>query len=93
MPVDEDFREPTSPRDCAVLIAPPLTREDFEADIAAAQKSVPARQARGDYAFRMVSQPDHGGNVEKAWREDGVVVADLCQRLISYMQRVILHLF
>jgi hypothetical protein len=83
MPIDEMFIDPTSPAECAVLVAPPLTREAFESDVAAAQSHTPARQARGDYAFQLARKSQHDGNIERAWREDGAIVADLCNAVIS----------
>ncbi len=76
------FSKPTRPQECAILIAPPLDVNSFEKDVEMAAASIPARDARGDYAFRMVKalpEPD----VRKAWDKDGQVVASLCRELIS----------
>lgn len=79
--VDDVYWRSVSPSDCALLVAVPLTREDFLSDAAMATAEDVAL-ARGDYAFRMVSV-GHNGDAEAAWRSDGLPVAELCRDLID----------
>ncbi len=84
---DDLFSRTTCPHECALLVAPPLDFESFEKDVEMAGSSIPAKQARGDYAFQMVRalpEPD----VKTAWLKDGKLVASLCQELISDAESV-----
>lgn len=80
---DESFSDPTSPSECAVLVAPPLSREAFLEDVAMAQKTVPASRSRGDYALQLASKPQYQGDIDQAWLTDGAVVAQLCKEVIT----------
>ena len=81
------FSRTNCPHECALLVAPPLDFESFEKDVEMAGPSIPAKQARGDYAFQMVRalpEPD----VMTAWLKDGKFVASLCRELISDAESV-----
>lgn len=84
---DDLFSRTTWPHECALLVAPALDFESFEKDVEMAGSSIPAQQARGDYAFQMVRalpKPD----VKTAWCKDGQGVALLCRELISDAESV-----
>ncbi len=72
----------THPNDCSLLIALPLDYDSFKKDVKMSMPVIPARYARGDYAFKMVNALSKT-NVEKAWDKYGSVVASLCRDLIS----------
>jgi len=82
MEVPELFGRTNLPKDCALLVAPPLDLESFRGDVEMARPSVPARLARGDYAHQMVKALPTP-SVDKAWDKDGQAVASLCRKLIA----------
>ena len=72
-----DLRFPTSPQDCAVLVALPLTYADFETDLLAFS-SLDVRSTRGDYSARMA-----GENATLGWERHGSKISDLCNALFE----------
>jgi hypothetical protein len=78
---DDPYWRPARPQDCALLVAVPLTRDAFLADVALATADDPGT-ARGDYAFNMAYQ-GHKGDAEAAWQADGLAVAKLASDLIE----------
>ena len=93
MSEDRLFASVTRPSECAVLVAVPLSREQFEQDVAAAQTEIPAEHSRGDYAVRMARKDHYGGDLAKAWDEDGAVVANLCLKVIEDARSVGAHTY
>ncbi|MDX0722653.1 hypothetical protein GOD64_28235 [Sinorhizobium medicae] len=75
------FMEEVGPSDCALLVAIPLTREEFLRDVEVAT-ATDLRQARGDYAYRIASS-SRDGDAKAAWVTDGLPVAELCHDLIN----------
>jgi hypothetical protein len=80
-PQDETSLAPSSPRECALIVALPLTKNDFLADVQAASEPDTTR-ARGDYAFG-ITRHGYQGDSEAAWCEIGVEVSKLCRDLID----------
>ena len=79
----DPFERVISPSDCALLVAVPLTAEEFETDVLMAVDSDPSI-ARGDFAFGMTRTI----GARNAWAEIGNRIAELCSGLIDDAQRV-----
>lgn len=69
------------PSDCALLVAVPLTCQEFVSDVDAAQLGDP-RRVRGDYAYGIAHRSEPG-TAELAWHQHGAAVACLCLDLID----------
>ena len=78
MPGPEDMLTPTPPADCALLIAMPLTLDEFESDL----KMWPER---GEYARSLASNTRCASD---AWIRFGQAVAELGQDLISLANNI-----
>ena len=79
----DPFELISSPSDCALLVAVPLTAKEFETDVAAALAS-DTSSARGDYAFGMARNLGR----RNAWIKVGKQLAELFSLLIEDAQRV-----
>ena len=77
------FERMVSTSDCALLVAVPLTVEEFESDVLAAVVSDTSK-ARGDYAFGMARNV----GVQGAWNDNGKRIAELCECLIDDARRL-----
>lgn len=78
--VGDDGLAIVAPSDCALLVAIPLSKEEFVQDVAMASLTDPAR-VRGDYAYRMSSNAVDL-DLNRAWDTEGREVAELCEELV-----------